>query len=151
MTRHFRTLQHYLYARPDTNRKAFSTIHWKTTPDNRERMMEAIRTFVEKPILILRSKELVDELAALVRTGAGKVESVGSAADDRIMALAIALIVYMDHVIFKFAGANARKRFSYESEEFTRERERTDEEYKIGDLIHDRLISWRDKVSAKKD
>ena len=146
MVRHFQTLQHYLYARPDTNRKAFSTIHWKTTPDNRERMMEVIRTAFEKTGLILRSKELVDECAALVRTGAGKVSSAGSAADDRIMALAIALIIYKDHIIFKFAGREAQKKYSYNSEEFTRERERTSEEYKMGDLIHDRLLAWRDNV-----
>lgn len=147
MVRHFKTLQHYIYARPDSNKKAFTTIHWKTTPDNRDRMMEAIRTFFEKPILILRSKELVDECAALVRTGAGKVESAGSAADDRVTALAIALLIYVDHVIYKFQGAEARRKFSYGSEQFARERDKTDEEYKIGDLIQDRLLDWREKVS----
>ena len=109
--------------------------------------MEAIRTFFEKPILILRSKELVDECAALVRTGSGKVESAGSAADDRVMALAIALIIYVDHVIYKFGGAKARLKYSYNSEEFVREREKSGEEYKVGDLIHDRLMLWREKVS----
>lgn len=150
MTKHFRSLQHYLYARPDTQHKSFSTIHWKTTPDNRERMMEAIRTFFEKPILILRSKELVDECAALVRTGSGKVESAGSAADDRIMALAIALIIYVDHVIYKFGGAGARAKYSYNSEDFVREREQGDKDYAVSDLIHDRLMLWRDNVSKPK-
>lgn len=149
MVRHFKTLQHYIYSRPDSNKKAFTTIHWKTTPDNRDRMMEAIRTFFEKPILILRSKELVDECAALVRTGAGKVESAGSAADDRVMALAIALLIYVDHVIFKFQGAEARRKFSYDSELFARERQQTDGEYKLGDLIQDRLLDWREKVSKE--
>ena len=148
MCRHFSGLQHYLYARPDTRQKAFSTIHWKTTPDNRERMMEAIRTFVEKPqLMILRSKPLVDELACLVRTGAGKIET--AAEDDRVMALAIALIIFTDHIIFKFAGKEARRKFSYESEDFVRERNTTDEQYKLSDLVHDRLMNWKQMVTKR--
>ena len=145
MCKHFQGLQHYLYTRPDTRQKAFSTIHWKTTPDNRERMMEAIRTFTEKtPLFILRSRALVDELAGLIRTQGGKIESAGE--DDRVMALAIALVIYVDHIIFKFAGAEARRKFSYNSEDFTRERETRGTDYLIGDLVHDRLVSWREKV-----
>ncbi len=79
---------------------------WITTKETKEAMFEGIRSAVKRRELVIRSKELVEELHQYIRDPSGKIEHVGAkiatggeaglAHGDRVIAIGIALQAAMD-------------------------------------------------------
>jgi hypothetical protein len=132
---HFANLQHYSYKRPDMVSRGGTLLHWSTNQSNRERMLSTLRDFVERSNLICRSLPFLKELSAFARTADGDLESMGSEHDDRVMAMALALMAYVDHESMNIGGTQ------YTYEYFAREREieAGGKPYDISDLLLEKI------------
>lgn len=137
-SKHFANLQHYLYARSDAIFKSYTSLHTKTTGERRATTFQALRDYLERPLLITRSMALVRELAGLVRTPNGSVEPLHrkSFKDDLTMALGLALMSYLEMAKYRIGGTS----FTWES--FKAERELKDGGYSAADLIRDKVENW---------
>jgi len=76
-------VQNYLYKRPDTF-GAPSAYHWKTTYDTKERMFNLYKDCFERGLLLVRSKELCDEMKNVIRED-GTLGAPGRGKDDRVV------------------------------------------------------------------
>lgn len=90
-------IQHYLWKRADTLSPQYSR-EWKTTPTTRPPIMEKLRDSAERGALVIRSRVLVEELAAL-RRDEDRVEAGGVAHDDLAITAALAVECWTETVI----------------------------------------------------
>src|SRR5919108_1360162 len=61
------SVRHYFYMRPDNVFARTAPISWKMHGDNRPWILHGLRDAVERGSLVIRSSELIDELAGLRR------------------------------------------------------------------------------------
>lgn len=140
LAQHFRSLQTYMYSRMDAAKKSFNSLHFKTSESFRSAQMDIIRTYVERQnVCIIHSKDLLEELAGLVRQEGDRVDSADST--DRAMAFGFALRIYVDHLSYKIGSTKYR----YDYDEFIRDRSRDEDKYTTDDLIADHLLNWKRK------
>jgi len=85
----FRNVKQFMYSRPDSLTGGSSAWHWKTSPNNKEAIMEELRGFVTNGQLRLRSHDLIEEMKNVTRDGAS-IAGEGSQKDDRVVAAALA-------------------------------------------------------------
>jgi hypothetical protein len=95
-------IQHYLWTRADALSPSFSW-GWKTSPGTQEALMEQLRNEVERGALVVRSRRLADELAALRREG-GRIEAGGVAHDDLAVTAAMAVEYWLGTVQQEIEG-----------------------------------------------
>jgi len=84
----FRNVKQFMYARPDSLSGGASAWHWKTSPSNKEAIMEELRGFVSNGQLRIRSHDLVEEMKNVTRDGAS-IAAEGDLKDDRVVAAAM--------------------------------------------------------------
>jgi len=83
----------YLYSRPDALIPGIGSVHHKTTGANKVFMMERVRDFVANAGLIIRSREVIEEMRVITRNG-DSIEAEGSDHDDRVLALAMGILCW---------------------------------------------------------
>jgi hypothetical protein len=93
---YFQNCKNYLYSRPDALIPGQGSVHWKTTGANKTPMMERLNDFTTNGVLILRSREALDEMRTVTREG-DCIQSVGSDHDDRVLALAMGVLCWEQH------------------------------------------------------
>jgi hypothetical protein len=84
----FRNVKQYMYARPDSLSGGASAWHWKTSPNNKEAIMEELRGFVSNGQFRIRSHDLIEEMKSVTRDGSS-IAAEGNQKDDRVVAAAM--------------------------------------------------------------
>jgi hypothetical protein len=93
----FRNVKQFLYARPDSITGGMSALHWKTSPQNKESIMEGLRGYFSNQQLRIRSHDLIEEMKTITRDGAS-IAAEGSQKDDRVLAMAMAVYYWNTRV-----------------------------------------------------
>jgi hypothetical protein len=91
-----RYIKDYLYYRADSFRRSFLR-HWKTTPDLKVDLMQMFRGCVNEKKTIIRSKELLKEMAKVVKNGS-IIEAESGFHDDRVIAAALAVEFWIRYI-----------------------------------------------------
>ena len=84
----FANVKQFMYARPDSLTGGATVWHWKTSPNNKEAIMEELRGFVANGQFRVRSHDLIEEMKNVTRDGAS-IAAEGSQKDDRVVAAAM--------------------------------------------------------------
>lgn len=92
-------LRYYLYRKLDSIGGGV-VYHFKTTTDTKERALNQFRDGVDRRETVLHSTELVDEMKIVVRED-GFLGATGRGKDDRVMASALAIVQYNDHLKYR--------------------------------------------------
>ena len=92
----FNNCKNYLYSRPDAVVPGQGSIHWKTTGVNKVPMMERLCDFTTNGVLIIRSRDVVDEMRTVTREG-DSIKAIGTDHDDRVLAMAMAVLCWEQH------------------------------------------------------
>ena len=90
-----KNISSYLYRRMDT----FSgpgAIHTLMGHDMKERMMNTLRDYFERGMVIVRSRSLLDEMKSIEREAGNAPQAHGRAKDDRVVAAALACLAWND-------------------------------------------------------
>jgi hypothetical protein len=119
-----RKSREYLYSRQDALRKSFVR-HWKTTAETKVSLLGAFRGALTEGKIILRSRELVEEMTRVVKDGS-VIEAQSGWHDDRVIAAALCWECY-DKFLRRIAPDQ------YETEE-TRLNQQATNVIRIGDL-----------------
>jgi hypothetical protein len=141
LLRHFppiHGMQHYLYRRPDSLSRGNGTLmHWSTGHNNRERMLSTLRDYVERHLLICRSLAFISELSTMARTPDGDVQPMGTKCNDRVMAMALAHMAYVDGEAWNIGGTQ----YTYDYEGFKEERAAglADAPYTLSNMLMDKI------------
>lgn len=93
---YFSNCKNYLYSRPDALVPSQGSVHWKTSGINKVPLMERMRDFTTNGVLILRSRELVEEMRAVTRNG-DSIASEGDDHDDRVLSVAFGVTCWEKH------------------------------------------------------
>jgi hypothetical protein len=92
-----RYMRHYLYKKIDTFNKP-SAIHTKTNYEIKERMMNSVRDYHERDILVIRSLDLVEEMRDIVRDGGDAPHARNGKHDDRVIGTGLAIMCWNDQM-----------------------------------------------------
>jgi len=101
----FANCKAYLYSRPDALVPGQGSIMWKTTGPNKVGLMERLRDFLTNGGLIVRSRDAIEEMRSITRDG-DSIKAEGSDHDDRVLALAFAILCWEQHERRKLINAN---------------------------------------------
>jgi len=106
-------VQRYFYVRPDSVYATTSLIDWKTSPDNRPRLLHGLRDTLERGHMTIRSRELVEELSALRRGGQDgnndRISTGGAVSDSRAVCAALAVEVWQNRAMGDLISMVTRK------------------------------------------
>jgi len=94
---HLKPIYYRLYYRPEFGKRVSHTtenLGWKTTQKTKSLMIDRLDTSLRDKDLILHSEKLLDELSTYTEFADGSTGASGSNFDDRVMALAIAVMVW---------------------------------------------------------
>jgi hypothetical protein len=86
----FANVRQFMYARPDSMTGSGSAWHWKTSPQNKESILEGLRGYFTNEQLRIRSHDLIEEMKTITRDGAS-IAAEGNLKDDRVLAMAMAV------------------------------------------------------------
>lgn len=86
----------YLYHRPDTMGSGYA-YGWKTSYENKPRMLNRMRDTFDTDQLIIRSMPLLQEMTVFVQDGY-KLHASGRNKDDRVMATSLAVMAWTEWV-----------------------------------------------------
>jgi len=106
-----RYIKDYLYFRADSFRKSFLR-HWKMTPETKVDLFQVFRGTLAENKIIIRSKELLKEMAKIVKNGS-VIEAEGNMHDDRVIAAALAI----EHYVRFLRGRIENLKRNYRAEE----------------------------------
>lgn len=91
-------IRQYLFRRPDNQNSVSSFLHTKTTNEIKERMMNAMRDYMERGVMQVASEALVDEMHAVRREGGAAPGAPNGKNDDRVVAAALAVMCWNDQM-----------------------------------------------------
>ena len=80
----FANVKQFMYARPDSMTGSGSAWHWKTSPQNKESILEGLRGYFTNEQLRIRSHDLIEEMKTITRDGAS-IAAEGNLKDDRVL------------------------------------------------------------------
>src|SRR5262249_32945531 len=98
-----RNMQTYLYKRLDQISGTPNAMHWQTTEQSKERMMNAMRDYFERGLGEVRSRELLNEMKGITREDGGAPSGNERNKDDRVTAAALAIVAWNDMLRIKLA------------------------------------------------
>jgi len=90
-------MRQYLYRKMDTFNSS-NALHTKTNHEIKERFINALRDYFERGILVVRSKELVQEMKTIVRDGGAAPSAKKGYKDDRVVAAGLACMCWNDQM-----------------------------------------------------
>lgn len=91
MAKVFASIRQYLYRRPDSITGATPAIHTKTTHEIKETMLNTLRDFLEREMLIPSSEALVAEMGSVRRESDGYLGAPGGKTDDLVIGGCLAI------------------------------------------------------------
>lgn len=94
-------MRQFVYRRIDTRSASSQLLHTKTTYEIKERMMNGFRDYFERDMAILRSEDLINEMATVVREGSSAPGAPASKNDDRVVSAALAIMCWNDQMRLK--------------------------------------------------
>ncbi len=106
----FNNAKTYIYSRPDAMVPGQGSFHWKTTGVNKVPLMERMRDFATNGVLIVRSRDLLDEMRTVTRDG-DTIKSEGSDHDDRVLAMAIGIAAWEQQERRQLIGTGRTREF----------------------------------------
>ena len=106
-------MKKYLYKKPDQLWGAYSAYHWKSSLENKHRMMNITRDWYVRGLLEVRSTSALEEMKDVVQEGMS-VGGEGRAKDDRAVALGLAVIDFNDMVLQTLEASP--QRYSYDAQ-----------------------------------
>ena len=92
-----RNMQSYIFRRVDAM-SGNGALHWQTTFNTKERMMNALKDYFERGLIMPRSIDLVDEMKSIVRVNGAAPAAQGRAKDDRVIAAGLATVAWNDQI-----------------------------------------------------
>jgi hypothetical protein len=90
-------MKQYLYRKIDTF-NAPNALHTKTNHEIKERLMNSLRDYFERGILVVRSAALVDEMKTIVRDGGAAPCARKGKNDDRVVSAGLACMCWNDQM-----------------------------------------------------
>lgn len=90
----FRNVKAYRYIKYNGSSRTGNTMHWITTPSNKDPMLSAHRDTVVRGMADIASVECIDEMRKIVRDD-GFVGAAGRDKDDRVIAAALSHIAWV--------------------------------------------------------
>lgn len=97
------SVRSYLYRRVDSTGRSFA-LDWKTSQDSKERMMNAFNDSLSRQTLVLKSAPLVEEMRTVIRKD-GSITHANHQHDDRVIAMALAVVAWADFMRAEAAKA----------------------------------------------
>jgi len=91
-------IRQYLFRRPDSIGGPTNFLHTKTTAEISERMMNALRDYLERGILLPASAAMLHEMHSVRRNDTGSVGAPDGKNDDRVVAAALAVMCWNDQL-----------------------------------------------------
>ena len=107
----FRNLRQYIYTRADSM-AAGRAWQWKTSGDGKETLMNKLQAALENGTLTVRSMAALEEMKTVQREGAS-IEATGSAKDDRVFTLAMAVLCWFERARSKLTNARRTREFEH--------------------------------------
>jgi hypothetical protein len=98
MSNVMKSVRTYLYRRYDSLYSQPTAIHTQTTHQQKERYMGCFKDYFERGFLVVRSRELLEEMKTIVRTDSGSLSASSKKKDDRVIAAALAVIAWNDQI-----------------------------------------------------
>ena len=113
-------MQNYLWRRNDTLGGPSNSIGWVTTPATKERMLNYMKDYFEREMMIVRSTDAIEEMKAIVRDG-GTIHAPGRGKDDRVIASALACAAFAEQVQPRLIASRITRNVSKVQEDKTPE------------------------------
>lgn len=92
----FSSIQHFLYKRPDTF-SGSRLLQWETNYKTKTIMMNTLRDYLERGMLLVRSPQFLEE-ARFVSQEGSKIAGAGRSKDDRVIAMALGVMAYAEQM-----------------------------------------------------
>lgn len=131
-------MRHYMYRRYDSIYGTPTALHTVTNFQMKERMMNNMRDYIERKMAHPVSKDLVSEMASVVRQPGEAPAAPDHRKDDRVIAAALALVAWNDQVRTKLMSSN----LSYEiqmAQEIQRQNEKQKDDTVTQHMVHNYL------------
>jgi hypothetical protein len=91
-------MSEYLWRKYDSLYGSMSSIHTMTTFQVKERMLNTLRDYFERGMLVPRSEGLVEEMKSVVREDGSAPAAPDGQPDDRVIAAALAVLAWNDQL-----------------------------------------------------
>jgi len=104
-------MREYLYKRVDSFSSGGFARHTVMDRKFKERMMNGYKDYFERGMCTIRSVELLEEMHSIVRKD-GTIEASGRGKDDRVIAAALAVVMWNDQVRFQLAARGETRNVS---------------------------------------
>ncbi len=138
LSRHFDNMRHYVYSRPDAVRRNYASFHWRTSQDNKVRMLSQFRDFFEQGIMEIKSMELLEEIELMQRLKDGTIDT--GKEDHRLMATGFATMAYVQLLETDIGGTKF-------TEDFFKKEERAESgEITPSEILTANILNWRESV-----
>lgn len=102
-----RNITSYLYRRLDQINGMPGAIHTLSSYAIKERMMNGLRDYFERDFLVVKSKDLLDEMKSVTREDGGAPSAPSRAKDDRVIAASLAVTAWNDQQRTRLIAQNA--------------------------------------------
>ena len=147
--RHFDSLRGYTYKRVDALTPGYSAKHWQTNRRNKDQFLHLIKSMFETGSLIIRSPDLIREMAIMLRSPDGYIESSDGKHEDLVMSLGVALMNYQDHIRYDLGDTDFTLARGLKTRELLIRGANAD------DLVSMRLFEWvrerRDRQADREE
>jgi hypothetical protein len=101
-------MQNYIWRKNDTLGGLSNSIGWVTTSASKERMLNYLKDYFERGMLIVRSMDTLDEMKTVTRQD-GTIAAAGRGKDDRVIASALAAAAYAEQLQPRLIAMNLTK------------------------------------------
>lgn len=101
-----KSVSNYLFQRWDSLYRVPTAIHTISTYQYKERYLGTYKDYFERGLLLVRSRDLIDEMKSLKRVDGSAPEASGRNKDDRVIAGALAIIAWNDQLRSKLMMMN---------------------------------------------
>jgi hypothetical protein len=147
--KHFEAMRAYSYKRVDSLTPAYSAKHWHTNSQNKDQFLHLIKSMFENGSLVVRSRDLLNEMTMMLRTPDGYIESSEGRHEDLIMSMGVALMTYIDSIRYDMADSE------HTMLKGLRERELLLKGASADDLVSLRMFQWvrdhRDQAAEREE
>jgi len=138
LSKHFDNMRHYVYSRPDAVRRNYASFHWRTSQDNKVRMLSQFRDFFEQGIMEIKSMELLEEIELMQRLKDGSIDT--EKEDHRLMAAGFATMAYVQLLETDIGGTKF-------TEDYFKKEERAESgEITPSEILTANILNWRESV-----
>ncbi len=138
LSKHFDNMRHYVYSRPDAVRRNYASFHWRTSQDNKVRMLSQFRDFFEQGIMEIKSMELLEEIELMQRLKDGSIDT--GKEDHRLMAAGFATMAYVQLLETDIGGTKFTQSY------FQKEERAESGEITPSEILTANILNWRESV-----